>query len=490
MVNAQRQAPLGVIVFMLKSFISFLKTFFWPFLFFFIRASRSGVIESLPYFTAGLVIFILYGILDFRNFKFYILNNEFIVESGVFNKKKVSIHLDRIQQVNLSQTFLHRILNLYALSVDTAGSESKEVNIKAIDLATAELLKGQLLSEKKILGESPTEEAEPVFTADTIGLLKVAITSRYRQTMWWAFVFFGGLYKQVRDFFDKEKFNEESISKRVLEAVEASIWISVGVFFLIFFLANLARYLFKYHEFKLKKEGGNLTLNYGFLGKKTTILHPSKIQLTTYSQNYFQKKLGVLEFKIQQISNFQPDSEDKTTINGQNEIPGLSTTKKDEVINLIFGKNPFDGLEKHGANYRMLVMKLLFNVLLPVSILLLLMQVFPAISRNLYTFAAVYVVFMSLASYVSYQNYKVLVGQNFMVVRSGYWDIKHEIIEIHKIQNVEVSQKIWQRKAQIGDLTLHTAGGTLRIRFQDYNLIQKWTNQILYRVETSKKAWM
>ena len=41
--------------------------------------------------------------------------------------------MNKIQQINLNQNFVHKILNLYEVQMETAGSDSKEVNIKAIE---------------------------------------------------------------------------------------------------------------------------------------------------------------------------------------------------------------------------------------------------------------------------------------------------------------------------------------------------------------------
>jgi putative membrane protein len=51
-------------------------------------------------------------------------NEEFIINEGIFNKQKTIIQLNRIQQVNINQSLIQRLVGVYEL--DTAGSAKKK----------------------------------------------------------------------------------------------------------------------------------------------------------------------------------------------------------------------------------------------------------------------------------------------------------------------------------------------------------------------------
>ena len=103
------------------------------------------------YLTLGILAVItivaVIAYLQYINFTFYIddENDEFIINKGVFNKTKIAIQLNKIQQVNINQTLIQRIIGVHALDVDTAGSSNKEVKIRAISHALAVSLKAKLL---------------------------------------------------------------------------------------------------------------------------------------------------------------------------------------------------------------------------------------------------------------------------------------------------------------------------------------------------------
>ncbi|RZM22191.1 MAG: PH domain-containing protein, partial [Pedobacter sp.] len=67
---------------------------------------------------------------------------------------------------------------------------------------------------------------------------------------------------------------------------------------------------------------------------------------------------------------------------------------------------------------------------------------------------------------------------------------EYEIIEPHKIQAVTAKQYFWHKKAGIGHLVLHTAGGKLYFSYGNYADILQMVNFWMYKVESSGKDWM
>ena len=85
------------------------------------------------YLLGGIVLafFAIMGIISYLrylNFTFYIdhENDEFIITEGILNKTKTTIQLYKIQQVNINQSLIQRLVGVYELAVDTAGSNKKE----------------------------------------------------------------------------------------------------------------------------------------------------------------------------------------------------------------------------------------------------------------------------------------------------------------------------------------------------------------------------
>jgi putative membrane protein len=73
-------------------------------------------------------------------------NEEFIINEGIFNKQKTIIQLNRIQQVNINQSLIQRLVGVYELDVLPVALK-RRANKGAFTLAI--VLKARLLDNEK-----------------------------------------------------------------------------------------------------------------------------------------------------------------------------------------------------------------------------------------------------------------------------------------------------------------------------------------------------
>ena len=141
----QRQSSIGVLVMFVDSLQKFGRAFFPIIVIYFFKAESLSKLYLYIGLVAIVLVIAVIAYLSFINFTFYIddENDEFIVNEGIINKTKTTIQLNRIQQVNIQQSLIQRIIGVYALNVDTAGSDNKEGNIKAISHSVALALKAK-----------------------------------------------------------------------------------------------------------------------------------------------------------------------------------------------------------------------------------------------------------------------------------------------------------------------------------------------------------
>ena len=96
----------------------------------------------------------------------------------------------------------------------------------------------------------------------------------------------------------------------------------------------------------------------------------------------------------------------------------------------------------------------------------------------------------SFAAWRFYRNSILFYSENFIRIQSGFWDIKTKTIENYKIQSVMLYQAFWHKRFNLGSIILLTAGGMSYITTCNYEVLKKITNNVIYKVETSKKRWM
>ncbi|WP_430613269.1 PH domain-containing protein [Flavobacterium sp. JP2137] len=493
----QRQAKIGIIVHFLYV-LQKLGRAFIPLLIVFLLKITPETRVYLLLGSLGLAVFLLIiAYLNYKNFRFYIRpeSQEFIIEKGILNRSKIMIQLDKIQQVNINQSFIQKLVGVFAVEIDSAGSSAKEVVINSVSYAVAAELKQRLLSHSGSASTTAVDtaavalESEPTTTTkiSMFSLIKVGLTSHYVQTFLVILLFINTIYDKISRFMG----SQFELDPEGVEAYVNQYWVGyvilffaiVSIFAVLVF--NLIRTLYKFYDFTIVKQSDTLLLSFGLLATRSTIIKPNRVQLIKIVQNYFQKKWGILQIHIRQASGSQPEQVDKKSAL---EIPGCSPSEKQGLFDLIYGSQPVEGLVLKSSN-RFFWMRFFSFGLLPVAAFVLFFQVY-FIYVEVYVLLPLYVLLVAAVVYRMYRVRSLFVHPDFIVVKKGFWDISTEIVQPYKIQKIETSQFFWQKSSDIGNLSLFTAGGVLRFNTARYSEIEKRVDYWLYQVETTDKNWM
>lgn len=491
----QRQSKIGIIALFADSVQKYARAFL-PFVF--IMLLRPERLNGL-YITLGLLIIVLIvaviAFLRYINFTFYIddQRDEFVIHEGIFNKSRTTIQLTKIQQVNISQNLIQRIINVYALDVDTAGSDKKEGNIKAISHSLALALKSKLLeNETKEIATEFTDIVDPktkfnvpFLKIDLVSLFKIGITSNYVKTIGLLLTFFFTIYDGLSqagksDIVSSENVNHLIEDKPILYVV----LMFVLMLFTVVFLLNIGRTVIKFFGYTVAKQKGSLVLSYGLISTKSTLLKPEKVQITKITRNYFQKKLDVLEIIIKQTIG-RTDKENNNVI----EIPGCNSLEADEILKLLFKEIPQEG-EMMKPNFRKLIFSIFLLIVIPLSVFYAIGHYANEKVFEYVSFAIFYALAVLLLLFFGFRNYRLFVNDNYIIKQSGAWDIDKEIIQLEKIQALTTSQLFWHKNLNIGSLTLHTAGGNVSFYLGKFDRINQLVNLWLYKIEKKNSNWM
>jgi len=492
----QRQSAIGVLV-MFADTLQKIARALWPILVIWIF--KFDELNKVYFFSGAIAVFLgiaLVAYLKYRNFTFYIdaENEELILQEGIFNKTNTAISLSKIQQVNINQSLVQRMIGVYGLEVDTAGSTKKEGVIKAISHALALALKARLMEvEKKgitddmnaITADLMSEEERPFIKISLLSLLKVGITSNYIRSIGLILAFFITLYENGMNFLEQSDFDKQELDSYVNQSFAmTTIALLLAFFLLLVLVFNVIRIVLKYYNFKISKQNESLLLSFGLFNTKSTIIKPERVQITTVSQNYFQKKMNILELKIKQASSGEKE-ERKAVI----DIPACNKIESNAILMLLFDKLAVKGLMLK-PNYRKLVFALFLSIVLPLSGFLGFGYFVAPSILEFMPFVPVYVIFVGSIAYFGFRNYRLFVNDDFIIKQSGAWDIANEMIVPEKIQAITSSQLFWHKSADIGSITIHTAGGNLSFQLGDFTRIKHYMNLWLYEIETSDSNWM
>ena len=491
----QRQSKTGIVIMFVYALQQYARAF-WPLILISIfKFDRIGTLGLIAGILVCLAILAVVAYFRYLNFTFHLddLSDEFIISEGIFTKSETAIQLNKIQQVNINQSLLQRIIGVYSVDVDTAGSNKKEGKISAVSHELAIALKAKLLESDvhAQIADNVSDHPEtivdlekPFIVISFLSLLKVGITSNYLKTTGLLLAFFLTMFENVKNFSGYVDVDQNQIDNYFDRgfAMKSILFLVLAGAFLILVI-NIVRVIFRYFNYKITKQNGSLLLSYGLIDTKSTILKRERVQITSVTSNYFQKKMDIVALKIKQASS--GEKEDRKSVI---EIPGCSANERDTILKLLFDAIPQKGVMLK-PNYRKLVFSLFLSIVIPVAIFFLLKRQIVELSEVSY-FVPLYVIFVALVVCFGYRNNRLFIHDRFIIKQSGAWDIENEIIEPSKIQAISTTQLFWHKSPNIGSLTLHTAGGDLSFQLGNFSVIKAYANRWLYEIETSDSNWM
>lgn len=495
----QRQSAVGILVLFFYTIQQYLRAA-WPLIA--ISIYQFDKIDKWFLFFGLSTVFSSIAIvsyLKYLNFTFFLdsKNDEFVITEGIFNKTKTTIQLFKIQQVNINQSFIQKLVGVYELEVDTAGSATNEVGIKAISKQMALQLKSRLLENETLQyavkqevtslqeTEKNLETSKPFIKISFLSLLKIGITSNYVKSIALLLLFLSTIYENFKKFAEHNAAYERKVDSYIDEnLVSKGFLIGITVLFAVVLIVNVIRTIFIYYDYSITKQTGSLLLSFGLLNTKSTIIKPEKVQITTFKRNYFQKKLGILELTIKQATGGE-NEERKSVI----EIPGCSETERDAILKLLLRQIPEKGFMLQ-PNYRKLVFSIFLTIGLPLLGFFVIGYWIESMIFKYAYLVPIYLAFIGLLQYFNFKNNRLFIDEHFIIKQSGAWDVSNAIIEPSKIQAITTSQLFWHKKPDIGSITLHTAGGNIAFQLGNYTIIKQKVNQWLYEIETFDSNWM
>ena len=492
----QRQSLIGVLIMFADTLQTAVRALFPILIVWVFKINTMNKIYLTLGIIAVFVIIAVIAYLKYLNFTFYLdeENEEFVIKKGILNKSRLGIPLDKIQQVNINQSFLQKIIKVHALEVDTAGSGKKEVSIRAITHDLAISLKSRLLDGAKSaenttgIKETKEEVKHSFIQISLLSLFKTGITSNYVRSFGILLAFFITMFQYIEDVIRAAEIDEDPLDNYLNAEVILKFIIFIIIAIMVMTLiVNLCRTILKFYNFRITRQNNSLLLSHGLINTRNTIIKPEKVQIVTVGRNYFQKKFDIFDIKIRQASNQEANNGEqrKTAI----EIPGCNTSEKNMLLQFLLQEIPQKGVVIK-PSIRKILMHAIKFLIIPLTIYFLLSQYVFTEMMDYMLFVPVYVVFVSIIIYFGFRNTRLFVNDDFIVKQSGAWDVDKEYIAPYRIHAIRIRQYFWHKSSDIGIVNLYTAGGTISFGLADYTKLHELANYWLYQVETTNKNWM
>ncbi|SKB37642.1 putative membrane protein [Salegentibacter holothuriorum] len=498
--TAQRQSIAGILLIFISSLYKLVKIF-WAMGAYLLLSGPSKT--TLIYTAIGLVVLtgltLVYSYLYYRKFIFYIdyEREEFVLEKGIFSTENSAIPFDKIQQVYFKRSILQRVINVYSLVIDTAGSNQKEVEIKAISEKDANKLLEILLkakSEKVEENQIEEEKLEPgnkeVWThkVDILTLLKIGISTNYLRGLSLVLAFVMGIYNRINTYF-KDQIDDVEVYFSQFSGILQSIGYLILLFLVLLLLSisiTIIEVFIKYYGLKIQQTKDKLEVEMGLKTNTKVSLQPRRLQLMRINTNPVQKRFNLYEAQISLSSSENELQKNKI------KIPGLGKEIVKKIKSFLYSESSGSQFRTTFSPDKLLLFRKISLAMLPALIFVVLWYFTALVSLQLWAvlvLAGVYIVAAIAIQIFSFMARKLIFTEDFLQKKKGLWNKTEETLELFKIQSISVKQPIWYRRRNLVNIVFHTAGGDLKF-YAVSNDILRYINYVMYKAEVSKRNWM
>ncbi len=413
--------------------------------------------------TAGLILLaILAGglFLHWTRFAFRVGDNEIRIDSGIFSRTHRTIPFDRIQDVDISQGPLGRLLGIAKVKFETGGSAGgqDEGVLHAIPLRRAEQLRALVRARRSVAGEgapaSLEAEQPPVFAMD---LRRVLLAGFFNFSL----ALFAGLVGATQTFGDAFGFDPLSrafwlsllnagdpIADYILAHRVAAALAGAVLLVLLGLATGVIRTLLREYGFRLDRTEVGLRRRRGLLTRTDVTLPARRAQAAIISTGPLREKFGWRDLNLQSLASDEGGKGDHA----------LAPLARDDEIGTILealGWRPLaetiDWLRVSSAYVLTLAV-----ALLP----LLLISALIAVRAPNLALAAVVLLGLILIRWRAWRRTLYALDDDRLLLRTGWWRRRTVILPLSNIQSIDLAENFVTRWFGTSSLAFGVAGGS------------------------------
>lgn len=448
------------------------------------------------------VLFLIISYLQYRRFFFYVVDDKFVMEKGLLSRDRITIPFDRIQTVNLNQNLIQQLLGVMAVKVDTAGSAQKELEISALPKPYARELqqylidkreelkqeKSEIEEEAEIIHESTSKPAveftskKPLISLGFKDLMMVGLTENHLRTGLLLFAVVYGYMQQYAEYLLKpfEPFIEEQ-KNALMASWLILLPIVVVAFLLISVLMSMIQTTLRYFNLEFFVDEKGVQMVSGLLKRAEYQIPTNKIQYLKWKSNPLRKLIGLKTLAVKQAAP-QEVNERKNVVR----VPGCKVDQLDVVLDTFYPQLK-EGTYTHYRSNKLLRLQLTIYLAIIPSLLI------TALGWFGWPFSLGALLYLPISLYfIKKYFYSVfmMVSSEMLILKKGWVYPTRVAMPLYKLQNVKLSQSIFQKQRNLASLTFYTAAGAEGFKHLPYEEAAELYNFLLYKVESSDRGWM
>lgn len=415
---------------------------------------------------AALAFSIIGAIVGWRTFTYQASGDEILIDSGLLNRKHRSIPFDRIQDVDISQGPVARLLGVARVKLETGGSGAGKDDgvLAAVELDRAERLRRMVRSHRSGVAPATTHsdaaertdiEGAPLFALDIKRLLLAGVFNFSLAV----FAALAGASQTFGDVLGIDPFRRgfwrdaEAVigpfAAVVLAHQITAVIAGILVVGLIGLATGIGRTVMRDYGFRIDRAQSGLRRRRGLLTKSDVTLQLRRVQAAVISTGPVRSAFGWRDLKLQSLAQDEGGKDDHL-------VAPLATEPEVDCLLSALGFDPVAPVTAwHPVSRAFLTM---FLVTTAPLYLVAIANAF--VTPLLGAAIAILVAGAQVTRWIAWKRTAYALDGDRLLVRRGWCRRRLFVLPSKNIQTMDLNESFISRWFGVASLTIGVAGGS------------------------------
>jgi putative membrane protein len=437
-------------------------------------SAGDDVATTLQWVVALLTIpSILLAFLRWVMFRFRLLDDELVIDSGVVSRRRRVIPLARIQNIDLEQSALERLVGVASVRMETASGGETEASLSVLALPEARELQAELMRRRTAArarrdpASLPDEEAPavPAETPPSRRLLRLSVPdlALAGATSNEAGLIAAGLATALEVADDLGGLDRVGAMIEGAVAggaalgvlgVAAVVTAVVLAFVVLGWALSVVVSVVRYHGFTLTREGEEIRREYGLLSRHHSTVPLERVQAVRIEETLLRRAFGLVALKIE-TAGTRPGQRRSGGGEAEAFVPIARRRDVGRLLREVFEDARFEGVELHPVA-RVSLRREFVRLAVPI---ILGSAVAGLVAGPRWLAGLLLLGPALLYARSAYRARGWARPRAFALVRGGVFTRVTWVVPERKIQTLHVRETPFQRRLDLGTLFVDTAAG-------------------------------
>ena len=416
--------------------------------------------------TAGAVI-------RYIVFRYHLTADELVVQDGIFTRTERHIPYSRIQNIDLVQNPLHRMLNVALVRIETASGDRPEailrvLSVDAVDEMRAQVFAGRRGASETAHGLSDAPGVKVILRLSGRELGKLGIVSNKGLVVVTAAL--GVLWQQgrwldpdelVTGSLESERLGDILSGTPLFTAVLVVMFVVVAAVLLLRAL-SVAWFVVQLHGFTLRRSGSDLRTEYGLFTRISRTIPTPRIQSLTTTESTLHRWFNRQSVELRTVGGSGNDLDmglEGGTPRAKSQwlAPMIDKSLVASLLKEVVPNIDLDNVSWEPIARRAWV-RIFRRWLIVVALVAILAAGLLGSWLVIPVFAgpATVLAFVHARLFVKHAGYSLTPWG--VVFKSGWWDRSVKLVRYAKIQTVERGETPLDRRSGMASVRIDTAG--------------------------------